>query len=128
MLPPRKALVQRLSETLDALSHETYAYLSTAGRVTGEPHEIEIWWCHRDTSIFLLSGSGADADWVQNLQMNPRVSVRIGFLTVEGTARIVGDPEEEAFLRRTLLDRYERRSGEDLSDWSQASLPVAVDL
>lgn len=117
-----------LSQTLDTLSDEAYAYLTTTGRISGQPHEIEIWWCHRTDTVFVLAGAGRDADWVQNLQHNPRVSLRIGFLTTEGDARIVGDPEEEAFVRRTLLERYERRSGEDLTAWSQASLPVAIDL
>lgn len=117
-----------ITDTLDTLSDEPYAYLTTEGRVSGLPHEIEIWWCHRDTTVFVLAGDGPDADWVQNLQSNPHVGLRVGFLTTQGSARIIGDPEEEAFVRRTLLEKYERQSSQDLTEWSVASLPVAIDV
>jgi len=59
-------------------AEERLCYLTTTGRVTGKPHEIEIWFA-RDSGdrIYLLSGGGRNRDWVINLIADPAVGVRI---------------------------------------------------
>ena len=37
---------------------EEYCYLTTRGRKTGKPHEIEIWFGIIGDAIYLLSGGG----------------------------------------------------------------------
>src|SRR5919198_4125925 len=41
-----------------------YAYLTTTGRVTGRPHEIEIWFALHAGTVYVLSGGGDRSDWV----------------------------------------------------------------
>jgi deazaflavin-dependent oxidoreductase (nitroreductase family) len=115
-------------EDLGDLGKQSFCYLTTRGRVTGNPHEIEIWFAARGLSIYLLSGGSERSDWVKNLVMNPDVTVRIGKREFGGQARIVEDADEEAWARTALLEKYGPGYGGDLTNWSQRSLPVAIDL
>ena len=106
---------------------EQYCYLTTTGRVSGEPREIEIWFAHHGGSLYLLAGGGERADWVRNLRAEPRVSVRVGEETFAATARVVDDPDEEELARRIVHGRY--ASGpDDMAGWRDGGLPVALDL
>ena len=73
-----------------------YCYLTTTGRHTGSPHQIEIWFAISDAHVYLLSGAGDHADWVRNLMVSPEVVVEIGDLKRTTKARVVSDPVEDA--------------------------------
>jgi deazaflavin-dependent oxidoreductase (nitroreductase family) len=111
---------------LRALVHEQYCYLTTTGRVTGRPHEIEIWFALDGDTLYMLSDSHG-SDWVKNLRRTPRVTVRIAGERFEGSARVVEDSEEDELARRLLVEKYEQEPG-SLSNWRRTALPVAVDL
>lgn len=114
---------------LSGLQDEEYCYLTTTGRVSGRPHEIEIWFCVRGSSIYLLSGGGHASDWVRNLLANPAVTVRIKTRSFAGRARLVKETEEDGFARRMLAAKYQGwREGRPFSEWARTALPVAVDL
>lgn len=111
------------------LAGETYCYLTTAGRVTGKPHEIEIWFGLVSNTCYLLSGGRDRSDWVKNLMRDPSVTVRIGGQTFRAAARIVTDEEEEMTARSLLADKYnERNANGSLSKWARTALPVALDI
>jgi deazaflavin-dependent oxidoreductase (nitroreductase family) len=111
------------------LADEAYCYLTTAGRVTGKPHEIEIWFGSVGNTCYLLSGGGNRSDWVKNLTKNPSVTVRIGGQTFRAVARIVDDEEEAMTARNLLADKYnERNANGSLSKWARTALPVALDI
>lgn len=113
---------------LKDLADEEYCYLTTTGRVTGNLHEIEIWFGLRGNTFYLLSGGGK-SDWVKNLKKNPAVTVKVRNITFHATARVVTDEEEELAARILLADKYnERESDGSLSEWAQTALPVAIDL
>ena len=82
-----------------SLASESYCYLTTTGRVSGEPREIEIWFGLDGDTLYMLSGGGERSDWVKNLTREPEVRVRIGDRSFEGTARIVTDEDEDARAR-----------------------------
>ena len=115
---------------LTSLATDLFCYLTTAGRVSGRPHTIEIWFALGERTLYMLSGNGPRrrADWVRNLTRNPAVSVRIGDHEFAGDARAVEDPSEDALARRLLLEKYAPTYAGDLSDWGHTALPVAVDL
>ena len=111
-----------------SLASESYCYLTTTGRVSGKPREIEIWFGLDGDTLYMLSGGGERSDWVKNLTREPAVTVRIGDRTFEGRARIVIDQDEDARARALLLEKYTAGYSGDLSNWGKTALPVAVDL
>jgi deazaflavin-dependent oxidoreductase (nitroreductase family) len=114
-----------------------FAYVTTSGRRTGRPHTIEIWYGQHEGTVYVLSGGGDRSDWVRNLQVSPRVRVRLGGPRdlrpdvhggTDATARMVIDPAEESLARRLLAAKYQGwREGRPLSEWATTSLVVALD-
>ncbi len=112
---------------LSALAGEDFCYLTTTGRATGRPHEIEIWFALEGETLYMLSDGRGRSDWVKNLRRTPEVTVRIADERFEGRGRIVEDAEEDELARRLLVEKYESRPG-SLSNWKRTALPIAVEL
>ena len=112
----------------DGLAEEDYCYLTTTGRVTGRPHEIEIWFALEGSTLYMLSGGGNRSDWVKNIRRIPETTVTIDGSTYEGRGRIVDEAEEDGLARRLLFEKYQPRAGGNLTRWRDSALPVAVDL
>jgi deazaflavin-dependent oxidoreductase (nitroreductase family) len=74
---------------------EQFLYLTTTGRTSGLPREIEIWFVEADGKYYILAEKFHDAHWVRNIEKNPRVQVRVGDRRFEATARAL-DPERDA--------------------------------
>ena len=111
------------------LADEDYCYLTTTGRVTGKPHQIEIWFGLKENTVYLLSGNKDKSDWVKNMVRNPSVTVKIATKTFNAVARIVTDKEEDMMARNMLADKYhERKANGSLDTWARTALPVAIDL
>ncbi len=66
----------------------------TTGRVSGNPHEIEIWFGVIDGAMYVISGNGPDADWYRNMLANPGVTVKLAGEERAGRTRDVTDPGE----------------------------------
>jgi deazaflavin-dependent oxidoreductase (nitroreductase family) len=105
-----------------------FCYLATTGRITGNRHEIEIWFALEGGTVYLLAGGGSRSDWVRNILASPIVRLRIGDAERTTRARVV-DPgtEEDAAARRLLVEKYASRDRSDLTEWGRTSLPVAID-
>jgi deazaflavin-dependent oxidoreductase (nitroreductase family) len=80
---------------------EDFFYITSSGRVTGNPHTIEIWFALHQGVLYILAGDGERSDTVRNLRKQPAVRVKLGAVTYEGTARVVTDDAEDALARRT---------------------------
>jgi deazaflavin-dependent oxidoreductase (nitroreductase family) len=113
---------------LSAFVDLDFCYLTTTGRMTGRPYTIEIWFALSGNTLYLLSGRGARADWVKNLQHTPAVSVRLNQVHFVGHGRVVTDAKEDALARRLVVTKYQLRDSDDLTEWGMTALPVAVDL
>lgn len=108
---------------------EPFCYLTTTGRRSGRPHEIEIWFGAAGPTLYLLAGGRDRSDWVRNLQANPSVQVRIGGRSFAAHARILGGgTEEDVAARALLVGKYQTPGTEDLRGWGEASLAIALDL
>lgn len=81
-------------------------YLTTIGRRSGRPHEIEIWFGVVESTLYLISGNGATADWYQNLVAEPGVTIRIGHEARPGQASVVSDPEERRRVGDVMGAKY----------------------
>ena len=113
-----------------ALAAEQYCYLTTTGRVTGNPHTIEIWFALENGTLYLMAGGRDQTDWVRNLRRHPEISLRIRDQRFQGRARVV-DPasDEDTLARRLLVAKYANTGyGGDLSGWGRTALPVAIDF
>lgn len=113
---------------LDDIADEAFCYLTTRGRKTSDPHEIEIWFAARGSTIYMLSGGGERSDWVKNILAEPDVRVRIGAQEFAGRGRLVDDQSEEAWARAALFEKYDPTYRGDLTKWSQTALAIGVDL
>ncbi len=111
-----------------SLDEEDYCYLTTVGRVSGRPHEVEIWFTVIGQTLYMLAGGGERSDWVRNARKTPSVRVRIGARTFESTARILGRGAEDGRGRRAVAAKYRARGHAELDDWERDALVVAVAL
>jgi deazaflavin-dependent oxidoreductase (nitroreductase family) len=87
-----------------------YLYLTTTGRRSGRPREIEIWFTGRGGRYYLVAERGEAAQWVRNLRADPRVRVRVGDRSFDGRARVV-DADAEPDLAADVRARSERKYG-----------------
>lgn len=118
-----------LPDLLSQLAKEEYCYLTTKGRKTGKPREIEIWFCLYGNSLYLLSGGGDESDWVKNLRAKPEVTVRIGKYIFPATARIARNIEEEPRIRQRMAAKYQSwKEGQELSEWAREALVVEINF
>jgi deazaflavin-dependent oxidoreductase (nitroreductase family) len=117
------------NELFSRLKNEDYCYLTTTGRVTGKPHEIEIWFGLNEGTLYLLSGGMDGSDWVKNLLKNSSVTVRIAKHTFHAAARVVTEEKEETMARYLLAEKYQEwENGKTLSEWARTALVVGIDL
>ena len=73
-----------------------YLYLTTIGRVTGQPREIEIWFTENGGHFYLVA-ERESANWVRNIQSQPQVKVRVGDAKFNAIARVVHKDRERQF-------------------------------
>jgi deazaflavin-dependent oxidoreductase (nitroreductase family) len=99
--------------------------LVTIGRRTGEPRSIEIWFATVGDRVYMLSGGGEAAHWVQNLRQDPGVRLEIGGRTFSGRARVVQGEAADPVARAAVAAKYGTRG---LEDWLRESLPVEIEL
>ena len=106
---------------------DDFCYLTTRGRVSGRPHEIEIWFALEGRTLYLLSGGGDRSDWVRNLLAEPAVTVRLRDTTYAATARVL-DGDESERGRGLVFEKYQPRYTGSLERWRRESLLVAIDV
>jgi deazaflavin-dependent oxidoreductase (nitroreductase family) len=128
LLIPGEELLKNVPALDPAVAEEDYCYLTTTGRVSGEPREIEIWFALDGATVYLLSGGRDRSQWVRNLRRDPDVTLRIAGTTWHGRARIVDDADEDDRARTLLVDKYAAGYSGDLDGWRRRALPVAIDL
>lgn len=114
---------------LSQFEKEQYCYLTTRGRKTGNLHEIEIWFCVHENSLYLLSGGGHESDWVRNLLKDPHVTLRIAGQTFPAVASLLEDKLIEPLVRMAMAIKYnEWEEGRSPSEWARSALVVRVDV
>ena len=93
-----------------------FLYLTTTGRRTGLPREIEIWFTERDGLFYVIAEHRERANWVRNILADSHVHVRLGDSRFAGTARLVDD-EREPDLARAVKKLSDAKYG-----WSDGLL------
>jgi deazaflavin-dependent oxidoreductase (nitroreductase family) len=72
-----------------SIAEKQVLYLTTIGRSTGLPREIEIWFVACRARFYVFAEHGEAAGWVRNIRRNSRVKVRIGAWEVDAKARVL---------------------------------------
>ena len=80
--------------------------VTTIGRRSGQPHEIEIWFGVIDDTMYLISGNGPTADWYRNTLADSHVTVRLNGETHDGVARDVTDADERVRVGDLMGTKY----------------------
>ena len=105
--------------SLESVKDSRVLYLTTVGRRTGLPREIEIWFVICCERLYLFAETGEAANWVKNVRRNPKVSVRIGEWRIDATARVL-DRQSDRKLWNQVAAIANRKYG-----WGDG-LPVEI--
>jgi deazaflavin-dependent oxidoreductase (nitroreductase family) len=108
-----------VSGTLQSVANERVLYLTTMGRTTSLPREIEIWFVVWRERFYLFAETGETTGWVKNIKRSPKVTVRIGDRNIGARARVL-DREADRELRDKVAALACRKYG-----WG-AGLPVEI--
>ena len=96
-----------------------YLYLTTTGRITGLPREIEIWFVLSDGKLYILAEHFRKAQWVKNIERDGRVSVRVAEREYAATARVL-DRKRDSAAWKTAQQLAREKYG-----WGEG-LPVEI--
>ena len=80
-----------------------FLYLTTIGRKTGIARTIEIWFVEHNGRLYVLAEHGYKAHWVQNVEANPAVTIKLGEMVWTATGRVL-EPEADSELYATVRD------------------------
>lgn len=105
--------------SVEDVPEERVLYLTTIGRRTGLPREIEIWFVSCRDRFYLFAETGEAAGWVKNIRQNSEVAVRIGERQIGATARVL-DREADRPLWFQVAALAEQKYG-----WG-GGLPVEI--
>jgi deazaflavin-dependent oxidoreductase (nitroreductase family) len=104
---------------IQEFANKKILYLTTIGRRTGLPREIEIWFIVYRDRFYLFAETGEAAAWVKNVKNDPEVMVLIGERQIGATARVL-DRETDRELWDRVAAIADRKYG-----WGDG-LPVEV--
>jgi len=88
---------------------EQFVYITTTGRKTGLPRQIEIWFVELEDRLYILAEHGLKAKWVQNIIADPNVNVRLGNRQFRGVGRLldeVKDGERYSKAQSAAREKY----------------------
>jgi len=77
-----------------------WALLETTGRRSGLPRRVPVGDGLRGSVFWIVAEHGRHADYVRNLERDPRVRVKVGRRWRSGTARVLPDDDPRERLRR----------------------------
>ena len=86
-----------------------FLYLTTTGRRSGLPREIEIWFTRANGRYYIIAEHGERARWMQNLLADPLVQVRVAGVTFAARARVVAAAAEQPLasaVQALSLEKY----------------------
>ncbi|MBI3651483.1 MAG: nitroreductase family deazaflavin-dependent oxidoreductase [Acidobacteria bacterium] len=103
------------------LSKRQFIYVTTTGRTSGLPREIEIWFVEQGGKFYIFAEHFFKTQWVRNIQNNSRVQVRLDKTIFSATARVL-DEHQDAQLWQTTQQLCRAKYG-----WGEG-LPVELTL
>jgi len=105
--------------SLDSVANKQVLYLTTTGRGTGLPRQIETWFVVCGERFYLFAERGETAEWVKNIRRDSKVTVRIGEWQIDAMARVL-DHQADRKLWAQVTAMADHKYG-----WGEG-LPVEV--
>jgi len=96
--------------TAQSVEDQRVLYLTTIGRRTGLPRQIEIWFVVCRERFYLFAEMGETAGWVKNIRRNPNVTIRIREHQIDAAARVL-DRKTDRRLWDEVAAMAERKYG-----------------
>jgi len=96
------------SRDSDWPASEQYLYLTTRGRRSGEPREIEIWFTFHSGRFYVIA-EHATSNWVENIKANGAVRVRVAGDDFAASARLLSqetEPELQHLISGLSIKKY----------------------
>ena len=111
-----------------ALAKDLVIDITTAGRASGEPRRIEIWY-HVVDGRYYITGRPGPRSWYANLLAEPKLTFHLkesAQADLPATARPVTDPEEKrrVFLNAPKLAEYINEA--NVQEWVDGSPLIEV--
>jgi deazaflavin-dependent oxidoreductase (nitroreductase family) len=119
---PSNRLWQRL--LLHGFAPSAFALLETTGRRTGTRRYTPVGNGLTGDTFWLVAAHGTQADYVRNLQANPRARVKVGRRWRSGTAVLL-PADDPAARSRTLPHQWDAAIGRAMAS---APLTIRIDL
>ncbi|HVU13449.1 MAG TPA: nitroreductase/quinone reductase family protein [Phototrophicaceae bacterium] len=100
-----------------ATDQPQFLYLTTTGRKSGKPHQIEIWFVERAGHYYLMHEGDTLGDWEKNIAADPHVIIHIGSREappIEVTGRAVdpaAEPDLVAAVKALMDAKYQWSNG-----------------
>ena len=85
--------------------------LSTVGRRSGKKRVTPLQYEKIGVNYYLGAARGVNADWVRNIQSNPKVEIQVSAKQIIGMAEVVTDPSRFADFIELRLERHPRMIG-----------------
>ena len=85
---------------------EQFLYVTTTGRKSGEPREIEIWFTEHEGRYYIIAEHGSRANWVRNILANADVQVRVAGRDFAATACVLSDNYDIEMARLRSREKY----------------------
>ena len=82
---------------MSAQDSDPFLYLTTTGRKSGKPHQIEIWFVAYAGCYYLVTEDPEQSDWVKNIRHNPAITLSVGSRdanVIAGTGRPLDRAQE----------------------------------
>lgn len=98
----------RLATSVRNFEREQYLYLTTRGRKTNQPREIEIWFTEHESRFYVIA-EYPTSHWIENLRAHPEVRVRVAGKTVVASARVLSsqaDAKVQGAVRKLFDKKY----------------------
>jgi deazaflavin-dependent oxidoreductase (nitroreductase family) len=113
---------------LGSLVGRSILLLTTFGRKSGRPRVTPLVYEEQGNTIIVASARGQSADWLHNIQVNPKVSVRVGRRQFDAIAEATTNPEEIADYLQRQIERNPTLFGAILHFEGLSSRPSRTDL
>lgn len=88
---------------------KTFLYLTTRGRKSNQPREIEIWFVEFEGCFYIIA-EHSTSNWVKNLHADPNVQIKVAERNLNARARILS-PDADRTLIASVQERSRQKYG-----------------